>query len=61
MFTQIGEIAEPIPVVQSDTKCDIVYHLFKSNPSLEGIAGGEGCVINDAAPILSADWHPVWL
>lgn len=38
MFTQIGEIAEPIPVVQSDTKCDIVYHLFKSNPSLEGIA-----------------------
>lgn len=36
MFTQIGEIAEPIPVVQSDTKCDIVYHLFKSNPSLEG-------------------------
>ncbi|WP_427050234.1 GGDEF domain-containing protein [Paenibacillus sp. TC-CSREp1] len=38
MFTQIGEIAEPIPVVLPDTKCDALYQLFKSNPNLEGVA-----------------------
>ncbi len=38
IFTQIGEIADTIPIVAPETKCDIVYHLFKSNPNLEGVA-----------------------
>ncbi|MGQ8874626.1 GGDEF domain-containing protein [Paenibacillus sp. TSA_86.1] len=38
VFTQIGEIAEPIPVVLPETKCDALYQLFKSNPNLEGVA-----------------------
>lgn len=38
IFTQIGDIAETIPVVAPDTKCDTVYRLFKMNPNLEGIA-----------------------
>uniref|UniRef100_UPI00406D116D GGDEF domain-containing protein n=1 Tax=Paenibacillus sp. FSL R7-0652 TaxID=2921687 RepID=UPI00406D116D len=38
MFTQIGEIAEPIPVVLPETKCDALYQLFTSNPNLEGAA-----------------------
>lgn len=36
--TQIGEIAEPIPVVAPETKCDAVYQLFRQHPNLEGIA-----------------------
>ncbi|MDO7907486.1 GGDEF domain-containing protein [Paenibacillus sp. JX-17] len=38
MFTQIGELAEQIPVVRPETKCDIVNRLFKLNPFLEGVA-----------------------
>lgn len=38
VFTQIGEIAEPIPVVLPETKCDALYQLFTSNPNLEGAA-----------------------
>lgn len=38
IFTQIGEIADTIPIVAPETKCDIVYNLFKSNPNLEGVA-----------------------
>lgn len=38
IFTQIGDIAETIPVVAPDAKCDTVNHLFKINPTLEGLA-----------------------
>lgn len=38
IFKQIGDIAEPIPIVTPDTKCDIVYQLLKANPQLEGVA-----------------------
>ncbi|SEB27257.1 diguanylate cyclase (GGDEF) domain-containing protein [Paenibacillus sp. 276b] len=38
IFTQIVEIADTIPIVAPETKCDIVYNLFKSNPNLEGVA-----------------------
>ncbi|WP_260865788.1 diguanylate cyclase domain-containing protein [Paenibacillus xylanexedens] len=44
IFTHIGDIAENIPVITSDTKCEAVYRLFRSNPNLEGVAivGAEG-------------------
>jgi hypothetical protein len=44
MFTQIGEIAEAIPVLTPETKCETVNRYFKSNPNLEGVAvlGEEG-------------------
>ncbi|MBY9079997.1 GGDEF domain-containing protein [Paenibacillus sp. HN-1] len=44
MSMHIGEIAETIPVVTPETKCDEVYHLFKTHPNLEGlaIAGEDG-------------------
>ncbi|MNI83612.1 hypothetical protein D3C73_1404380 [compost metagenome] len=38
MFMHIGEIAETIPVVTPETKCDEVYHLLKTHPNLEGLA-----------------------
>lgn len=38
MLTNIGEIAETIPIVAPDTKCGLVNHLFKQTPKLEGIA-----------------------
>lgn len=38
IFKQIGDIAEPIPTVTPDTKCDVVYQLFKANPQFEGVA-----------------------
>lgn len=38
IFTHIGDIAESIPVITSDTKCEAVYRLFRSNPNLEGVA-----------------------
>ncbi|OWA37634.1 GGDEF domain-containing protein [Saccharibacillus sp. O16] len=38
MLTQIGEIAEDIPVVDAKTKCEAVDDLFKKNPKLEGLA-----------------------
>lgn len=38
ILKQIGDIAETIPAVASDTKCDTVYQLFISNPHLEGLA-----------------------
>lgn len=38
MFTQIGEIAEAIPVLTPETKCETVNRYFKSNPNLEGVA-----------------------
>ncbi|WP_270166619.1 GGDEF domain-containing protein [Paenibacillus sp. SYP-B4298] len=44
--TQIGEIAEPIPVVAPETNCDAVYQLFKQQSNLEGVAvvGKNGAV-----------------
>ncbi|CAH1217803.1 GGDEF domain-containing protein [Paenibacillus sp. JJ-223] len=38
IFTQIGEIAEAIPTVTPETRCDTVYQLFKQNAKLEGVA-----------------------
>jgi len=38
MFMHIGEIAESIPVVTPETKCDEIYQLFRTHPNLEGLA-----------------------
>lgn len=38
MISQIGEIAEPIPFVSLQTKCDKIDQIFKGNPKLQGVA-----------------------
>ncbi|MEK4513215.1 GGDEF domain-containing protein [Paenibacillus sp. FSL K6-2524] len=37
MISQIGEIAEVIPYVSQDTKCEQVNQVFKDNPHLQGV------------------------
>ncbi|WP_379141627.1 GGDEF domain-containing protein [Paenibacillus sp. sgz500992] len=38
MFLQIGEIAEQIPEISPQHKCEYVDQIFKSNPQLQGVA-----------------------
>lgn len=38
MFLQIGEIAEQIPEISPDHKCEYVDHIFKTSPQLQGVA-----------------------
>ncbi|USB32984.1 GGDEF domain-containing protein [Paenibacillus sp. YPG26] len=42
MISQIGEIAEVIPHVYVDTKCEEVDQIFKSNPKLQGVVVQSG-------------------
>lgn len=37
MISQIGEIADLIPHVPQDTKCEHVNQIFKENPQLQGV------------------------
>lgn len=37
MISQIGDIAEVIPYVSQDTKCEQVNQVFKDNPHLQGV------------------------
>ncbi|MDQ0193149.1 GGDEF domain-containing protein [Paenibacillus wynnii] len=37
MLLQIGEIAEQIPHIPRNSKCEFVDHIFKSNPRLQGV------------------------
>lgn len=38
MFLQIGEIAEQIPEISPQSKCEYVEQIFKSHPQLQGVA-----------------------
>ena len=38
MLLQIGEIAEQIPQIPPNSRCDYVDQIFKSNPKLQGVA-----------------------
>ncbi|GIP21906.1 GGDEF domain-containing protein [Paenibacillus sp. J22TS3] len=42
MITQIGEIAEVIPHVYVNTKCEKVDQIFKSSPKLQGVVVQDG-------------------
>lgn len=42
MITQIGEIADIIPHVYVNTKCEKVDQIFKSNPKLQGVVVQNG-------------------
>ncbi|WP_151734771.1 GGDEF domain-containing protein ['Paenibacillus yunnanensis' Narsing Rao et al. 2020] len=44
MFLQIGEIAEQIPEISLDQKCEVVDRIFKQNPHLHGVAVTENGV-----------------
>ncbi|WP_410515217.1 diguanylate cyclase [Paenibacillus sp. BR2-3] len=46
MLLQIGEIAEQIPQIPPNSKCEFVDHIFKSNPQLQGVVVCDnGCPI----------------